>query len=57
MKTPMEQWIAFYDANGDDVALEDADFESLAIGFFLGVGCTIDQAKDLWQECIRIGKF
>lgn len=57
MKTPMEKWILFYDANSKDVGLEEVCFESLAIGFFLGLGCTIDQAKDLWQECIRVGKY
>lgn len=53
-----KQWeIEFYDKFDLENELYDADFESIAFGFFIAKGCTLGEARKMYQHCIIQGKF
>jgi len=56
-KVLLQKWIEFYDFNAKEPILSEMYFESMAIGFFYALGSTPSEAFELYQECIKIGKF
>jgi len=50
----LDKWTEFYDNVSE---FEDLCYESMAFGFFCALGADPDLARDLYQECIKIGKF
>jgi hypothetical protein len=53
-----KQWEEeLYDKYTYDNILVEVEFRSLAIGFFIAKGLTPLQGSDMYQECIRRGKF
>lgn len=52
------QWSAeFYDKYADEESVANLDFESIAIGFFVAKGLTLDESLKMYQRCIQLGKF
>ena len=47
----------FYDEFANDEDLQDEDFGSIAIGFFVAKGLDIEKAYEAYQHCIKKGKF
>lgn len=53
-----KQWESeFYDKHSDNELLEDEDFKSIAIGFFIAKGLNIEQSRLMYSECIRENKY
>lgn len=57
MNEKIQKWIDFHKDKADHELLEDADFRSLATGFFIALGSTIEEADSLYNECIHLGYF
>ena len=54
----VKQWVTeFYDKYSEDGGMDEHDFESIALGFFIAKGATPHEAWELYQECIELGKF
>lgn len=47
----------FYEPFGDNRSLENHDYESIAIGFFIGSGLSISESITMYQYCISKDKF
>ena len=47
----------FYEPFGNNRILESHDYESIAIGFFIGSGLSISDAIKMYQYCISKDKF
>jgi hypothetical protein len=47
----------FYDKENDSEIINELDIESLAIGFFIAIGCSLEVAVDMYQYCIEKGKY
>ena len=45
----------FYNKYSDDERLDNEDFKSLAIGFFISRGCTLEEAYEMYEYCIQEG--
>ena len=52
------QWeTEFYDVYGKREELEEEDFQSIAVGFFIAKGLTLDDAYKMYSFCISKGKY
>lgn len=51
------KWTDFYKLNQKNSLLDEADFESLAMGFFAALGASIDHGYDLYKKCIDLGVY
>ncbi len=47
----------FYEPWSRNQWLEEADFESVALGFFICLGTTPEEAWELYQKCIKLKVF
>ena len=47
----------FYEPFGDNRILENHDYESIAIGFFIGSGLSISESITMYAYCISKDKF
>ena len=47
----------FYDVYAESRSLENSDFESIALGFFIAKGLDIDNSNAMYQYCITKNKF
>jgi len=54
----IEEWrTKFYDKYAKHELMEEADFESIAYGFFICLGATPDRAFDLYSKCVKLKIF
>jgi len=47
----------FYDKYMIDQRVAMEDFKSIAVGFFIAKGTTLDEAYEMYEYCIERGKF
>lgn len=47
----------FYDKYSDNELLEDEDFKSIAIGFFIAKGLNIEESRLMYSYCIKNAKY
>lgn len=47
----------FWDPYSDDEIMQDQYFTGVAIGFFIAKGCTPSEALEVYNYCIKKGKF
>jgi hypothetical protein len=47
----------FYDVYKEREELDDEDFKSIAVGFFIAKGLTLDEAYKMYSFCISKGKY
>lgn len=53
-----KQWeTEFYDKHSNHELLSEADFDSVALGFFIAKGLSPDEASTMYQYCIEKGKY
>jgi hypothetical protein len=48
---------SFYDKYSSVEELQEEDFRSIAIGFFVANGCNVDESYKMYEYCISKGKF
>lgn len=56
-KEKIKKWVDWYKAESKHEILEDQDFRSLAIGFFVALGSSVDDANSLYEKCIKLGFY
>lgn len=53
-----KQWKAeFYDKYAASDDCQDLYFESIAVGFFVAKGTTVEEAIDMYHYCVKQGNF
>lgn len=53
-----QSWVnEFYDKYIIDQRVAMEDFQSIAVGFFVAKGLTLDEAYEMYQYCIKREKF
>ena len=53
----LKKWVDWYKSESKHELLEDQDFRSLAIGFFIALGSTVPEANSLFEKCIVLGHY
>lgn len=53
-----DEWVEeFYDKYIVDQRIAMEDFQSIAVGFFIAKGLTLDEAYEMYEYCKKRNKF